>query len=258
MFGLRLAHRFQRDTPVEGDQAQLMGYGESEEIKVRQVGGADVRSDPEQFVIPDAWGFPEKGVVGFPGEDPEPTEYLHAGEGMVRAVFWEGDDADQPIFGDGTTGPAFFFMFLPPEVGFFMEKVIGVEQGDQHVNIQEGPHGSDALLVHEASDEFRCPHRTPTGKQWNTGPLLGGRSRDAGMNSLSRKVGKYFSRRDLSRLCQFLGCLKDIVVNGQCSSHTFDVTTSDALMQPILIVKFCSFIFSGNGVTQNTAFKANQ
>lgn len=43
MFGLRLAHRFQRDTPVEGDQAQVMGYGEAEEIQVRQMPFSSMR-----------------------------------------------------------------------------------------------------------------------------------------------------------------------------------------------------------------------
>jgi len=105
--------------------------------------------------------------------------------------------------------------------------MICIKQRDQNVDVQQRPHGSHAFLIDQFSDVIESDHVAAPGENRH---CIFRPFRDRCCRQRpSSEGGNHFACRGLLFYCEFLGSLKNVVVDVDCGAHASDDSASNRL-----------------------------
>ena len=122
-----------------------MGGGQRQQIEVRHL------PRTVDVVRREHCGVSERHIVwpelmcGLSGERGQSTNQICWAEPAPLAVAIVRHDAHDAVLRDWTARPSLVVVIRPPLVGSFMEHVVGVEESDDDVHIEQGPHDATRL-----------------------------------------------------------------------------------------------------------------
>lgn len=88
-------------------------------------------------------------VIGLRRKLLQPGNQIAWREARAPAVTRIGHNSDYPVFGERATGPAFLCIRCPPGMRPFVKRMIGVEQPDQDIDVEQSAQSLKPLLVHQ-------------------------------------------------------------------------------------------------------------
>ena len=149
----------ERDRAVEGDEAAAVGDREGEEVSVGHLTGTVEKLPVDRARVEQARVAGPEGVV---------PAACRAGEAIDRRGDRHGariarlaHDAHETVLGDRAGSPARGDLLFQPGPGAAVVGVVGVEQRDEDVDVEERPHpsGSSSRRRSIRSFEITAPRR---------------------------------------------------------------------------------------------------
>ena len=143
---------------VKSHQSRVMISGKCQQIQVCYLARTVDSLRRECFSVTQRNSIGPEFMVGLSGELTKPGNQVTWREPRDLAVAGMGHDANHPIFREGTTGPAAFPIGCPPCMRAFVKSMVGIEQRDNHIHVQQAAHRSNPFLIPQIFNAFERYH----------------------------------------------------------------------------------------------------
>src|ERR1700735_2345946 len=143
---LRSSHRAQRDGAVEGSEAAAVFHGKRQQIQVGDLIGSKNAAWIEDGGVRDREVVWPEHVVGRFDLFGETTDSL--GCRQRRAISSLRDNSCKAVLGQRARGPAILLIGLPPPLGALEMHMVGLQQRQKKVDVEQRPHGQTSSSSH--------------------------------------------------------------------------------------------------------------
>jgi hypothetical protein len=152
MFGAGPSNRADRNSPIESNEASAVGYGKGQEIGVSYLAGAMEALMIEESLVEQAQVTRPEGVILRRNRLTQAPYCLGGRNGAW--VPWLAHDSHKAVFRQCARSPSRLDLRTQPTSSRSMIDVIDVQEGEEHVDIQQSPTHSGSSSRNRSINSF--------------------------------------------------------------------------------------------------------